>query len=221
MSFTREKSATRTWSTMQAEHDLLENTLRLNPGRGYVDTLRERMIDAERKAAFYFLGGIGRGHGRSFALVQANHIIWFDLTTDNGTLESKDAAPEINRIDIPESLFRRQAEYAELILDAANAYTAGVATPCRIEGAVWKVIPEPHDSQDHINEYRFNVFGTLVAIVGAAGAWQAYFLGVEGKRRPADFIVPMDVTGDELQEYLGDLFHENATPRNNEVRRLA
>lgn len=71
-----------------------------------------------------------------------------------------------------------------------------------------------------MDEYRFNVFGTAVAIVGATGQWQAYYLGAEGKRRKADFIVPMELTSDELQEYLGDLFHENATPRNNEVTRL-
>ena len=61
----------------------------------------------------------------------------------------------------------------------------------------------------------------MVAIVGATGRWQAYYLGAEGKRRPADFIVPMELTSEELLEYLGDLFHENATPRNNDVRPLA
>lgn len=71
-----------------------------------------------------------------------------------------------------------------------------------------------------MDEYRFNVFGTAIAIVGTTGQWQAYFLGAEGKRRLADFIVPMELTSEELQEYLGDLFHENATPRNNEVIRL-
>ena len=69
-----------------------------------------------------------------------------------------------------------------------------------------------------MKEYRFDVFGTLVAIVGAAGAWQAFYLGNEGKRRLADFIVPADVSSDELAQYLADLFHENATPRNSVVR---
>lgn len=72
-----------------------------------------------------------------------------------------------------------------------------------------------------MDEYRFNVFGTLVAIVGDTGSWQAFYLGSEGKRRPADFIVPLELGNDELQEYLGDLFHENASPRANEVVRLA
>jgi hypothetical protein len=70
-------------------------------------------------------------------------------------------------------------------------------------------------------EFRFNVFGKMIAVVGATGGWQAYYLGAEGKRRPADFIVPMELTSDELLQYLGDLFHENATLRNGEVTRLA
>lgn len=66
-----------------------------------------------------------------------------------------------------------------------------------------------------LKEHRFNVFGTVVAVAGSNGAWQAFYLGAEGKRRPADFIVPADVTSDELLEYLADLFHEYARPRNN------
>ena len=62
---------------------------------------------------------------------------------------------------------------------------------------------------------KFNIFGVLIAIKGAPGAWQAFYLGTEGKRRPADFIVPADVEETELCEYLADLFHEDATPRNN------
>ncbi|MES2320243.1 MAG: hypothetical protein V4631_22425 [Pseudomonadota bacterium] len=71
-----------------------------------------------------------------------------------------------------------------------------------------------------MQEYRFNVFGTLIAVAGVAGVWQAFYLGTEGKRRPADFIVPGDVASEEIGEYLADLFHENATPRNNCVEQL-
>ena len=71
-----------------------------------------------------------------------------------------------------------------------------------------------------MEEYRFNVFGTLVAVVGTAGVWRAFYLGVEGKRRLADFVVPVHVASDGLAEYLDDLFHENATPRNNVVVRV-
>ena len=46
-------------------------------------------------------------------------------------------------------------------------------------------------------------------------------LGADAKRRAADFIVPGDVTEADLAEYLADLFHENATPRNSSVTQLA
>jgi hypothetical protein len=71
-----------------------------------------------------------------------------------------------------------------------------------------------------MKEFRFRVFGTPIAVVGTAGSWRAFYLGSDGKRRPADFIVPADVAEQELAEYLGDLFHENATPRNGTVERI-
>ena len=69
-------------------------------------------------------------------------------------------------------------------------------------------------------EHRFQVFGKLVLIAGRPGAWQAFYPGADGKRRPADFIVPNDVAETELAEYLADLFHENATPKHATVERL-
>ncbi|WP_444848303.1 DUF7661 family protein [Duganella caerulea] len=65
-----------------------------------------------------------------------------------------------------------------------------------------------------MKEFRFNIFGALIAITGTEGNWRAFYLGAEGKRRPADFIVPGNVAEEELCEYLADLYHENATPRN-------
>ena len=71
-----------------------------------------------------------------------------------------------------------------------------------------------------MQEHRFKVFGKLVAVTGQGSKRQAYYLGAEGKRRPADFVVPADVADEDLAEYLGDLFHEDATPRYNSVERL-
>jgi hypothetical protein len=71
-----------------------------------------------------------------------------------------------------------------------------------------------------MTEHRFNVFGKLIVITGAAGAWQAFYPGTDGKRRAADFIVPADIAAAELAEYLADLFHENATPRHATVEQL-
>jgi hypothetical protein len=68
-----------------------------------------------------------------------------------------------------------------------------------------------------MREYHFNVFGKPVAVRAAAGGWEAFYLGAEGKRRPADFVVPADVDAAGLREWLADLFHENATPRHPDV----
>ena len=66
-------------------------------------------------------------------------------------------------------------------------------------------------------EHRFNVFGKRIVIVGAAGSWQAFYPGTDGKRRAADFVVPADLAEHALAEYLADLFHENATPKHGTV----
>lgn len=71
-----------------------------------------------------------------------------------------------------------------------------------------------------MQELRFSIFGTLISVEGSQGAWRSFYLVAEGKRRPADFIVPGDVAEDELCEYLADLYHENATPRNSTAVQL-
>ncbi len=71
-----------------------------------------------------------------------------------------------------------------------------------------------------MHEHRFKVFGKLVAITGQAEARRAFYLGAEGKRRAADFVVPADIADADLAEYLADLFHEDATPRYSTVEQL-
>jgi hypothetical protein len=71
-----------------------------------------------------------------------------------------------------------------------------------------------------MREFKFKVFRRHVAIAGGPGAWYAFYLGADGKRRPADFIVPGDVAEHELADYLADLFHEDATPGHDSVTPL-
>ena len=71
-----------------------------------------------------------------------------------------------------------------------------------------------------MQEFRFNIFGTLIGVRESQGAWRAFYLGAEGKRRPADFIIPDDIQAHALCEYLADLFHEEATPRNNTATQI-
>ncbi|MBI4766536.1 MAG: hypothetical protein HY787_18370 [Deltaproteobacteria bacterium] len=68
-----------------------------------------------------------------------------------------------------------------------------------------------------MREIHFNVFGRLIALVGTSGHWSAFRLGSDGKRRPAEFIIPSFLPEEDLGQYLADLFHESATPSNREV----
>ncbi|MBC3863692.1 hypothetical protein H8K32_16410 [Undibacterium jejuense] len=72
-----------------------------------------------------------------------------------------------------------------------------------------------------MKEFRFNIFGILVMVDGSPGAWRAFYLGSDGKRRAADFIVPNDIAEEELCEYLADLFHENAMPKNSTATQIS
>jgi hypothetical protein len=68
---------------------------------------------------------------------------------------------------------------------------------------------------------RFNVFGKhIVGVEWRNDEWKPYFLGNEGKRRDAEFVIPTDIPESELGHYLAVLFHESATPERNEVKRL-
>ena len=71
-----------------------------------------------------------------------------------------------------------------------------------------------------MSEYRFNVFGKLFAVVATNNGWDAFALGPGGKRRPAEFVVPDFIPAEELAQYLGDLFHESATPMSNDVTQI-
>ena len=68
---------------------------------------------------------------------------------------------------------------------------------------------------------RFDVFGRRVLVVGSEAGWSVFYLGSEGKRRPAhDILVPPYVSESELERYLADLCHEWATERHPDVRQL-
>jgi hypothetical protein len=68
--------------------------------------------------------------------------------------------------------------------------------------------------------HRFNIFGRIVDVERVGDAWKTYQVGNDGKRGPGGFVVPHDIAGDELEQYLFDLFHEEARPGNGDVRRI-
>ncbi|KGS08413.1 DUF7661 family protein [Burkholderia sp. ABCPW 111] len=67
---------------------------------------------------------------------------------------------------------------------------------------------------------RFDVFGKQILVERAQDRWVPFYPGSDGKRRPAHFVIPDFLEAEELGQYLGDLFHESATPDNGDVRCL-
>lgn len=67
---------------------------------------------------------------------------------------------------------------------------------------------------------RFNVFGRLFDIERRGATWSVLAIGNDGKRAPAGFVIPEFVADDELEQFLFDLFHEQAVYRKGEISRL-
>ena len=68
---------------------------------------------------------------------------------------------------------------------------------------------------------RFDVFGRKVLFTEVNNGWATFYLGDEGKRRPAiDIVVPPDIPGSEIEQYLSDLCHEWATEQFPNVKLL-
>ncbi len=68
---------------------------------------------------------------------------------------------------------------------------------------------------------RFDVFGRQVLVAESENGWAAFYLGAEGKKRPAtDIVVPAGISESDIEQYLGDLCHEWATDDHPDVKRL-
>ena len=67
---------------------------------------------------------------------------------------------------------------------------------------------------------RFNIFGGLFDIERTGGSWSVLAVGHDGKRSPAHFVVPEFVADDELEQYLFDLFHEEAAYKRGGIFRV-
>jgi hypothetical protein len=66
--------------------------------------------------------------------------------------------------------------------------------------------------------FRFDVFGRTVGIIRKDDRWEAMYLGLDGKHRPAPgIIIPPSVPASGLGRFLADLFHESARPERPDV----
>ena len=68
---------------------------------------------------------------------------------------------------------------------------------------------------------KLDVFGRRMLVEETEHGWSVFYLGQEGKRRPAtNIVVPRSVTAAQLVQYLADLCHEWASARHPQVKRL-
>lgn len=68
---------------------------------------------------------------------------------------------------------------------------------------------------------KLDVFGRLMLAERTASGWQLFHVGSDGKRSLAtDIVIPDFISEDELDQYLADVFHESATRKHPEVKRL-
>lgn len=82
--------------------------------------------------------------------------------------------------------------------------------------------PEPsgkrHKTMAHV--LRFQVFGHAIGVERSETGWHVFYLGNEGKRRPADFVIPEFIDESELLQFLADMLHESASPSHPDAQRL-
>lgn len=67
---------------------------------------------------------------------------------------------------------------------------------------------------------RFDVFGRRIDVERTDQGWVAFVPGADGKRHRAQISIPPEFSSDEVGRYLGDLFHESASPEHSTVRLL-
>ncbi|HEY1127763.1 MAG TPA: hypothetical protein VGF12_00020 [Roseateles sp.] len=68
--------------------------------------------------------------------------------------------------------------------------------------------------------HRFNVFGQLFDIGRRGEQWLVLAVGNDGKRAPAGFVIPEFVADVELEQFLFDLFHEQAAYKKGGIFRV-
>ena len=70
-------------------------------------------------------------------------------------------------------------------------------------------------------QIKIDVFGKIVLVIQSPEGWSAFYLGPDGKRRPADdLFIPSFILEAEIEDYLADICHEWASEKYPEVRRL-
>ena len=68
---------------------------------------------------------------------------------------------------------------------------------------------------------RLNAYGRKIEVTKISNNWVTFYLGNEGKKRTAHYIViPNNIKENEIVSYLEDLLHEWATHSNNIIAKI-
>ena len=69
----------------------------------------------------------------------------------------------------------------------------------------------------------FNVFGRTLGVKAVSSGWELYRIDLNENKssRLHGYIIPADVETEGLAQWLDDIFHEMATAKHPEVKRIA
>lgn len=69
---------------------------------------------------------------------------------------------------------------------------------------------------------RLDDFGQAMAIVRVEHTWKAFASDSDGKRRRVEgLVIPAELSGHEVVQYVADICHEMASPQRADVNRLS
>lgn len=153
MSFAFEEIGKTGPANLIAEHQLLVDWVKQHPTIGVLEYLSHRMIDADARAAFYYIAGLGMGDGQRFAIVHRRGIFVFDVYRDKRIL-AETACPQVivSRISVPEDAELPRSELLQLVREALTAYIKhheflwliGNEVPVSFASTQWIVRPRKH-----------------------------------------------------------------------------
>jgi hypothetical protein len=151
MSFQYERSPSRQWASLQAEHDLLENAIKQHQCSGWHEYLDARVADSERGIVLYYVEGLGMGDGQRFVLVFERQLIGIDVMKVWGGTDHLSTPLRIGSVDIPEALNDRRETLKVAFAQAlqANDQACPFAwSPTQLllnyQDTQWQVIPKKY-----------------------------------------------------------------------------
>ena len=159
------------YTELIAEHQLVVDWIERHPGRGFADYLDRRAIDRDRKAAAYFIMGLGMGYSRQFALVQGGGLVIFSATEPDTSTGERLVL--ISSVEIPEAFHARRDHFRTLMLDACRCHFTrnGTGRPSahdirfEFDDQPWRIVPTRYSKRYWVDKaHKLKVAATPKAL---------------------------------------------------------